>query len=88
MKSEVYELAEKLNINKEIIDAPPTDGLWEDGRTDEDQLGVTYDDLEWAMNCADEILDEKSTSILQIYNKHRKNNLHKMQKIPVFKKDV
>ncbi len=88
MKSEVYELAKKLNINKEIIDAPPTDGLWEDGRTDEDQLGVTYDDLEWAMNCADEILDEKSTSILQIYNKHRKNNLHKMQKIPVFKKDV
>ena len=88
MKSEVYEIAKKLNINKEIIDAPPTDGLWDDGRTDQDQLGVSYDDLEWAMhNYKTENLDEKSLSILRIYNKHRKQNLHKMQKIPVFKKD-
>ena len=88
MKSEVYELAEKLNINKEIIDAPPTDGLWDDGRTDEDQLGVSYDDLEWAMSCNSENLDEKSANILRVYNKHREQNLHKMQKIPVFKKDA
>jgi len=88
MKSEVYEIAKKLNINKEIIDAPPTDGLWDDGRTDQDQLGVSYDDLEWAMhNYKTENLDEKSLNIIRIYNKHRKQNLHKMQKIPVFKKD-
>ena len=88
MKSEVYEIAKKLNINKEIIEAPPTDGLWEDGRTDEDQLGVSYDDLEWAMNnCEAENLNQKYTNILKIYNKHRQQNLHKMQKIPIFKKD-
>ena len=88
MKSEVYQLAKKLNINKEIIEAPPTDGLWDDGRTDEDQLGVSYEDLEWAMNCKTDNLDDKSAYILRIYNKHREQNLHKMKKIPVFKKDA
>ena len=52
------------------------------------QLGVSYDDLEWAMNCNSENLDEKSANILRVYNKHREQNLHKMQKIPVFKKDA
>ena len=88
MKSEVYQIAKKLKINKEIIKAPPTDGLWDDGRTDEDQLGVTYDDLEWAMSCNLEKLDEKSSNILKVYNQHRTKNLHKMQTIPVFKKDT
>ena len=88
MKSEVYSLAKKLNINKEIIEAPPTDGLWDDGRSDEDQLGVSYDELEWAMTCNLESLDKKQSNILKVYNKHRKQNLHKMKDIPVFKKKV
>ena len=87
MKSEVYELAKKLNINKEIIEAPPTDGLWDDGRIDEDQLGVSYDQLEWAMNYESGYLDEKQSNVLKIYNTHRNKNLHKMKEIPVFKKD-
>ena len=48
MKSEVRELGKSLNINQEIIDAPPTDGLWDDGRTDETQIGATYEELEWS----------------------------------------
>ena len=86
MKSEVYSLAKKININKEIIEAHPTDGLWDDGRSDEDQLGVSYDELEWAMTCDLENLDQKQSDILKIYNKHRKQNLHKMKDIPIFKK--
>ena len=87
MKSEVYDLAKKLGVSNEIINAPPTDGLWDDGRVDEEQLGVTYDELEWAMNNDSENLNQKSSRILEIYNKHRKHNLHKMKEIPVFKKD-
>ena len=87
MKSEVYELAQELNINKEIIEAAPTDGLWDDGRTDEDQLGVSYDQLEWAMNYKSGKLDKVQSNILKIYNDHRKQNLHKMKEIPIFKKN-
>ena len=50
MKSEVRELGRAIGVNEEIIQAAPTDGLWDDGRTDEDQLGMTYDEMEWAMN--------------------------------------
>jgi NAD+ synthase len=50
MKSEVYELGKFLGVNEHILKARPTDGLWDDGRTDEDQVGATYDELEWAMN--------------------------------------
>lgn len=49
MKSEVYKIGEILRLNEEILNTRPTDGLWEDGRTDEDQIGATYDELEWAM---------------------------------------
>jgi len=49
MKSEVYKLGAELGINKDILTAAPTDGLHADGRTDEDQIGATYDELEWAM---------------------------------------
>tara|TARA_Y100000590_G_scaffold257201_1_gene288884 strand:+ start:556 stop:1308 length:753 start_codon:yes stop_codon:yes gene_type:complete len=87
MKSEVYDLGKKLNIDKEIIDAPPTDGLWDDDRSDEDQLGVSYDELEWAMNYKNGELDKKKSNIINIYNKHRKQNLHKMKEIPIFKKN-
>ena len=88
MKSEVYDLGRDIGIIGEIIKAKPTDGLWNDGRTDEDQLGVSYDDLEWAMNCKDDkdSLSEIQSNILNVYNKHRTANIHKMQKIPVFKK--
>ena len=86
MKSEVYDLAKQLNINQDIIDAPPTDGLWEDGRTDVDQLGISYDDLEWAMNYKTGKINKVQKTILKIYNKHRKKNLHKMRPIPIFKK--
>jgi NAD+ synthase len=56
MKSEVYALAAEMGIIKEILDARPTDGLWADGRTDEDQIGATYDELEWAMEFCDTAL--------------------------------
>ena len=86
MKTEVYDLGKRINIIESIINAKPTDGLWDDGRTDEDQLGISYDELEWAMNYNGEDIDKDQREILNIYNKHRKINLHKMKDIPVFKK--
>ena len=77
-KSDVWELGKELNILKEIIDADPTDGLWDDGRTDEGQLGFSYKELEEAMNNENSINREK-------YLKIRKENLHKMESIPVCK---
>ena len=77
-KSEVWELGKELNILKEIVEAPPTDGLWDDGRTDEGQLGLSYKDLEEAMNNENSINREK-------YLKIREENLHKMEAIPVCK---
>ena len=77
-KSEVWELGKELGILKEIIDAPPTDGLWDDGRTDEGQLGFKYSDLEDAMVNPDS--PHKAE-----YEKIRKQNLHKMEPIPVCK---
>ena len=89
MKSEVYLLAKSMGINNDIINAAPTDGLWDDERTDEEQLGVTYDELEWAMNYdgAKEI-NQKEKDILDIYFKHRKTNIHKMEPIPIYKKET
>ena len=86
MKSEVYDLGNKLNIISSIMNAKPTDGLWDDGRNDEDQLGISYDELEWAMNYNGEVINENQQKILDIYNKHRNANLHKMKDIPIFKK--
>ena len=77
-KTEVWELGKELGILKEIIDAPPTDGLWDDGRTDEGQLGFKYKDLEDAMVNPD-------SPQRQEYEKIRKQNLHKMEPIPVCK---
>jgi len=77
-KSEVWEIGKSINILQEIIDATPTDGLWDDGRTDEGQLGLKYEELEEAMNNIDSINREK-------YEKIRKMNLHKMEPIPVCK---
>ena len=77
-KTEVWELGKELGILKEIIDAPPTDGLWDDGRTDEGQLGFKYKDLEDAM------VNPDSPHKIE-YEKIRKQNLHKMEPIPVCK---
>jgi len=77
-KSEVWELGKELNILKEIIKAEPTDGLWDDGRTDEGQLGLSYKELEEAMNNQNSTNREK-------YLKIRKENLHKMEAIPFCK---
>ena len=77
-KSEVWEIGKSINILQEIIDAAPTDGLWDDGRTDEGQLGLKYEELEGAMNNINSINREK-------YEKIRKMNLHKMEPIPVCK---
>jgi len=77
-KTEVWELGKELKILDEIIEAPPTDGLWDDGRTDEGQLGLSYRELEEAM------INENSTN-RDKYLKIRKINLHKMEPIPVCK---
>ena len=77
-KSDVWEIGKSINILKEIIEAAPTDGLWDDGRTDEGQLGLKYEELEEAMNNVNSINREK-------YEKIRKMNLHKMEPIPVCK---
>ena len=89
MKSEVYELCKNLGIITSIINAEPTDGLWDDQRTDKDQLGVSYDELEWSMNFTGDQskLTENQKNILAIYKEHRNKNLHKMKEIPVFKND-
>jgi len=77
-KTDVWELGKELKIIKEIIDADPTDGLWDDGRTDEGQLGIKYNELEDAMK------DLNSPHRAE-YEKIRKQNLHKMEPIPVCK---
>ena len=79
-KTEVWEMGEFLEIDHKIISAPPTDGLWVDGRNDEDQLGMTYKELEEAM------VNPKSKNY-EKYLEIRKNNLHKMKEIPVCKFD-
>jgi NAD+ synthase len=74
----VWELGKELGILKEIIDAPPTDGLWDDGRTDEGQLGFNYSELEDAMS-------NPNSPHRDQYEKIRNQNLHKMEPIPVCK---
>ena len=87
MKSEVYEIAKALDIVEEIQQAAPTDGLWDDGRTDEEQIGATYAELEWAMRHEEnpsEDLTERQHRILEIYRRFNKANSHKMNPIPIF----
>ncbi len=88
MKSEVYALAKSLGIVDSIIKAPPTDGLWSDNRSDESQIGASYDELEWAMdftaNKGDEsTLAARQKEVLSIFNKFNRVNQHKMLPIPV-----
>lgn len=88
MKTEVYEIANYLGINQEIIDAAPTDGLWGDDRTDEDQIGASYPELEWAMKMKDEGKTEsdfqgRQKEVFNIFMRFNTANKHKMEPIPV-----
>ena len=88
MKSEVYTLGECLKIPDSILKAAPTDGLFGDDRSDEDQLGATYDELEWAMlenEAGKKITDfsDREKVVFEIYNRLNKSNQHKMNAIPV-----
>lgn len=84
-KTEVYALAKELGVIDEIMDAPPTDGLWGDDRTDEDQLGASYPELEWAMEFSgdDSRLSQREAEVLGIYRRLNAANKHKMDPIPV-----
>ena len=85
MKSEVYDAGIELGIIDSIMLAAPTDGLWGDTRTDEDQIGASYNELEWAMtfNGDKSSLSSKQKEVLEIYNKFNTANKHKMLPIPV-----
>ncbi|WP_300434085.1 NAD(+) synthase [Christiangramia sp.] len=88
LKSEVYELGEYLNIIEEIIQAAPTDGLFGDSRSDEDQLGASYDELEWAMQKMEEgktaeDFEGRQREVFDIYQRLNSANQHKMLPIPV-----
>lgn len=84
-KSEVKLLAAHLSVVNSILIAKPTDGLWEDGRSDEDQLGASYPELEWAMEFSGEesTLNSREKEVLKIYRKFNKINHHKMVPIPL-----
>lgn len=99
-KTEVWELGKYLGVDQRIIEAPPTDGLWEDGRTDEDQIGVSYELLEWVMDSEMFIHEKDPTSLtmwkgipfteekrkaIEQYQKFNTQNKHKMISIPTFK---
>jgi NAD+ synthase len=90
LKSEVYKLAEYIEIIESIITVAPTDGLWGDNRTDESQIGASYDELEWAMdycktngNDIDKDLSQRNKDVLTIYKGRHKMNRHKIKAPPV-----
>jgi NAD+ synthase len=90
MKSEVYKLAKYLEVPTAIQIAKPTDGLFGDSRTDEDQIGASYDELEWAMNQADlgkstDDFTGREQEVFAIYSQRNQANKHKMDPIPVCK---
>ena len=76
-KTEVWELGKFLGVDSRIVEAKPTDGLWDDERTDEDQLGASYAELEEAMETG-------SGPGLEVLQRFNKMNQHKMQPIPTF----
>ena len=88
LKSDVYNLAKFYNINDEIIEATPTDGLWNDNRNDEDQIGASYEELEKAMQIANKLdydLSNREQEVLKIYKSLNSSNRHKMHPIPICK---
>ena len=88
-KTEVYELGKILNVNQKILHAAPTDGLWDDERTDEEQIGTSYELLEWVMEeglkLARAELSEVQKDAVDIFKKFHEQNNHKMIDIPTFK---
>lgn len=84
-KSEVYSLSETLGVCKDILEAAPTDGLWNDNRTDEEQIGATYNELEWAMkfNENSQKCTERQKEVLKIFNHFNVLSKHKTDPIPI-----
>lgn len=90
LKSEVYELAKYLNVAESIQNAQPTDGLFGDSRTDEDQIGASYDELEWAMQMLEKgksfsDFNGRELEVFKIYTRLNTINQHKMLPIPICK---
>ncbi len=88
LKTEVYELGRVLGVHEDIMTAPPTDGLWDNGRTDEDQIGASYPELEWAMKMDDlsktsEDFIGREKTVFDIYKRYNTSNKHKMIPIPI-----
>ena len=88
-KTEIFEISSHLGINNNILNAKPTDGLWDDGRTDEDQIGATYKELEWAMKQKDNgkistDFKNRQKEVFLILEKFNNANLHKINPIPIF----
>ena len=88
LKSEVYALGRALGVSDAILSAAPSDGLFGDARSDEDQIGASYDELEWAMAQAEagktpEEFDGRSRKVFEIYLDFHNRNKHKMLPIPV-----
>jgi NAD+ synthase len=91
-KTEVRQMARELGILSELSEAVPTDGLWEDGRTDESAIGATYEELEWALEWRTTTISESSSlltgreqQVLKIYDKWHNSTRHKFDPIPTFK---
>ena len=86
-KTKVFSLGKELGVSEEILNALPTDGLWGDDRTDEDQIGATYPELEWAMNYlnnpSEMNLNMRQKEVLRIFNSMHLANKHKMEPVPV-----
>lgn len=84
-KSDVWLLSKEVGVIEEIIVAKPTDGLWEDGRSDEEHIGASYPELEWAMDFDgdEEELTTRQKEVLSIYKRYNRANKHKMEPIPV-----
>ncbi len=90
LKTEVYTLGKNLHVIDAIMKAPPTDGLWGDDRSDEDQIGATYPELEWAMQQKElgkepEDFSGRNAEVYRIYERFNSVNQHKMRPIPVCK---
>jgi NAD+ synthase len=91
-KTEVRMLASYVGVSEDILAAPPTDGLWEDSRTDEEQIGASYEELEWAMDYVDNnkktSLTPRQQEVIEVFLGHRRRNAHKMVPIPVYKVEI
>lgn len=88
LKSEVYEIGRALKVPDSIIEAAPSDGLFGDARSDEDQIGASYDELEWAMKMQNEgkkvdAFEDRKKKVFEIYMSYYTKNQHKMLPIPV-----